>query len=291
MVVRKFSGYNKLHSCKVLTVAPSLPKYSEVWMKRMNDLFQQDSFFVAISSASEHNSIIKNVSEVSLSPVTKLPNKIHMLIFGTSIRKQLIQILKEIPKDAVILCHYLTTAVYLWDVLKDCQRKVFIHCHGHDVTWDRRVEKLPMIPAHGFMYKSKVKKIIDKGTFIANSNCTRGKLVSIGIPDKDIFVNYLSVNVSEIKPVIKNSVEELKVLYLGRLTDCKGPIETIKAFELACFKGFNGVLDIVGGGSLLGKCLKIRESSKYKESIHIHGPANREQAIKFFSEAHIFFCP
>jgi glycosyltransferase involved in cell wall biosynthesis len=276
----------KIQTCRVITLAPSFPKYSEVWMERMNDMLQPEHLFVALSS-SEILEDEKNNS-FSLSPYTNLPNKVHMTLFGGAIRRQLTKLLEAIPEDAVVLCHYLTTAVYMWDVLKKCKQTVFVHCHGHDVTWNRKVEKFPFLPAHGSGYKKRVQKLKGKVFFISNSNCTKKKLVDIGFPCDDVFVNYLSVDTTLLKPVKKEISEEISILYLGRLTDFKGPVETILAFENACTKGLNAKLDIVGAGSLMNRCIKLRNKSKFKDKILIHGSADRNTALNFLGNADIF---
>jgi glycosyltransferase involved in cell wall biosynthesis len=276
---------SNISHCKVLTLAPSFPKYSEVWMERMNDMLQPEHLFVALSST-EIPEDYKNNS-FSLSPQANLPNKVHMTLFGYTIRQQLTKLLEAIPADAVILCHYLTTAVYMWDVLKKCKQTVFVHCHGHDVTWERKVEKMPFLPAHGLLYKHNAKKMIGRVKLIANSQCTKQKLLDIGFKENYIFINYLSVDTNELKPLNKKKSDFVRFLYLGRLTDFKGPIETIKAFEIACENGLEGRLDVVGSGALMKMCLKLRDKSKYKVRIYIHGSADRKQVLKFLSDADV----
>lgn len=173
-------------------------------------------------------------------------------------------------------------------MLKSCKQKVFIHCHGHDITWDRKVEKMPIIPAHGPFYKSRAVALDGSISIIANSNFSKDTLIQAGFSEKNILVNYLSVDCDELVPNYEACNEKVRILYLGRLIDCKGPLETIKAFELACDKGLIATLDIVGDGPLFDKCVKAKNNSPYKNSIIIHGRADRQEVMGFYSRADIF---
>ncbi|WP_299591425.1 glycosyltransferase family 4 protein [uncultured Microbulbifer sp.] len=272
---------------KVLTIAPTPPKISEVWMTRINDFIMPENMFVSLAS-----SILDSPDSphggASLSRTFGMPIKLHLYLFSKAIKARLNRILSESPKDTVVFCHYLTTAVYLWKELKKFNKKIIIHCHGHDVTWDRRIEGLPFFRAHGFFYVARAKKLIGKVTLIANSTCTKKKLIDIGFPEADIIVNHLSVNTDELKPTRKPESDKVNILYLGRLTDFKGPIETIKAFEIARSKGLKGDLHLVGGGTLKKACAKLVAKSTFKESIHLYGSVERDRAMEFFGSADIF---
>lgn len=197
-------------------------------------------------------------------------------------------ILERVPNDARILCHYLTTAVYLKNIFQKINQKIFVYCHGHDVTWNRKVEAFPLIPAHGFRYQKNVKKLIGNVDVIANSKCTMKKLEHVGFERKSIHLNYLSVDISQLRPTSKSANENINILYLGRLTDFKGPLETIEAFEHARRKNLKGTLHIVGDGIQMKRCLKKASSSDFVNDIYIHGAVGREEALEFFKKADIF---
>ena len=275
---------------KIVTIAPTPPKFSEVWMSRMNDLLAPENLFISLASSHPIDFTHLSSGEASLSRASSLPIKVHLKFYSKSIRNRLNHVLDRLPDDTIILCHYLTTAVYLWEELKKRKNKIFIYCHGHDVTWDRRVERFPLLPAHGLSYLTKVKKFIGVGrvSLIANSLCTKEKLLQIGFTESDIHLNYLSINTDNLRPRPKTESSKVNILYLGRLTDFKGPIETIKAFELAKSKGLDGDLHVVGGGPLEKECTKLIAKSAFKENIHLHGPVGRDEAINFLGKADIF---
>ena len=143
------------------------------------------------------------------------------------------------------------------------------------------MEAFPFIPAHGFRYKKNVKKLIGNVDVIANSKCTMKKLEHVGFERNSIHLNYLSVDISQLRPTSKSANENINILYLGRLTDFKGPLETIAAFEHAKRKNLKATLHIVGDGIQMKKCLKKASSSDFVDDIYIHG-AGREEALEFF---------
>lgn len=280
---------NSLDYTKVKTVviSPSPPKFSEVWMSRINEMLSPEILFICLTDKkSEH--VSKDYPTVLLSENSFFPNRLHLFLNEKKIKEKIFHILIRVPNDARILCHYLTTAVYLGEVFHKINKKIFVYCHGHDVTWNRKVEAFPLISAHGFGYLKNVKKLIGRVDLIANSKSTIKKLEYVGFERKSIHLNYLSVDISQLRPITKSESAILNVLYLGRLTDFKGPLETIEAFEVARKMSFKGTLHIVGDGIQMKKCLKRAAGSEFKNDIFIHGAVGRKEALEFFKKADIF---
>jgi glycosyltransferase involved in cell wall biosynthesis len=280
---------NSLDYTKVKTVviSPSPPKFSEVWMSRINEMLSPEILFICLA---EKKSVqgSNDYPTVLLSKNSFFPNRFHLYFNEKKIKEKIFHILDRVPNHARVLCHYLTTAVYLGEVFHKINKKIFVYCHGHDVTWNRKVEAFPFIPAHGFGYQKNVKKLIGNVDLIANSKCTMKKLKHVGFERKSIHLNYLSVDISQLRPIAKSTNAILNVLYLGRLTDFKGPLETIEAFELARKMSFKGNLHIVGDGIQMKRCLKKAAGSEFKNDIFIHGPVGRKEALEFFKKADIF---
>lgn len=276
-----FSGITKI------IIAPSVPKFSEVWMLRINQILGKQALFIAMQGDLSKDKI-EDLNLITLSKRSLFPERIDMSIKSRKIRSNLKKVLDRIPKNSIILCHYLTTAVFFKDIIKKSPMKFFVYCHGHDVTWKRKIENFPYINAHPSSYQKNVAGLINYIRVIANSNATKKKLKEVGFLDENIFINHLSVDTDEMKPTLKKYNKYVKILYLGRLTDFKGPLETIKAFIIALDKGLKGELNIVGDGPKMRRCKSIISSSKYKKNIFLHGAVNKEKAKKFFMEADIF---
>ncbi|KAA1259010.1 D-inositol 3-phosphate glycosyltransferase [Rubripirellula obstinata] len=215
--------------------------------------------------------------------------RLNRQIYMKSVNGQLVKIVNEMGPQSVILIHYLTAAVQLSEMLSLVPNPVFVHCHGHDVTWNRRSEFLPFLPAHGYGYVSKVKAIMPRITPIANSNATRAKLADIGFDPDRTPVKYLGVEVPDDMPADHlEPTSEKTILYLGRLTDFKGPVETIKAFTLACERGLNARLVMAGGGHQQSACESARKDSSVSEKIDLLGPVNSREVKDLMRDAVLF---
>ncbi len=269
-------------------IAPSAPKFSEVWMSRINEIFGEKTIFIALNGDYDVDTIDR-MNYISLSKKSIIPNRLNIFIQSTRIRHNLKLIIDKLPKNTIVLCHYLTTAAFFRHIIKkNKNNRFYVYCHGHDVTWDRKIEKFPLINAHSPFYKNQVKELIGFVHLISNSLVTKKKLKEIGFRDKDISINHLSIDTDQMQPVNKNYSNSIKILYLGRLTDFKGPVETIRAFELASKNGLQGELHIVGDGAKMSECKKIAKYSKYHKRIFIHGAVDKYRAINFFQNADVF---
>jgi colanic acid/amylovoran biosynthesis glycosyltransferase len=180
-------------------------------------------------------------------------------------------------------------AACIRDSIHSCQNRVFVHCHGYDVTWNNRTDWFPYLKVHSAGYIDQVRSLSQRVTFIANSQATASKLKEVGVPDDRIILKYYGVPVPPQAPDSRSSVNgELTVLYLGRLVDFKGPVETIRAFALARKKGFSGRLLIAGGGAQRAACMKEIQDTGQGEYIELLGPVSESRAKELLQSAHIF---
>jgi glycosyltransferase involved in cell wall biosynthesis len=187
-----------------------------------------------------------------------------------------------------VLVHYLTLAIRTEPVWAATKKRLFIYCHGYDVTWDLRDHEAPHRPAYRPSYVEAARRLSKTATFIANSQTTARRLESIGIPDDRVAVNYPGVPVPDTFPERPPRTEKLTVLFLGRLVDCKGPDRVISAFDLACRKGFKGRLQIAGDGPLRDRCRDLCEKSEYRPRIELLGAVDRESGRRLRHTADIF---
>ena len=190
----------------------------------------------------------------------------------------------------IVLAHFATTAVQFADVWEKLDAKLLIWCHGYDVTWDLRRADAPDLQVHDSTYKPRLKQLAVNAKFLANSNFTARKLAELGVARDSIQVNYLGAPIVARPPheVPDRDHRRLKVLYLGRLVDCKGPDMVIRAFEVARNNGFLGDLIVAGDGPLRITCELMRARSPYRDDITITGFVTPEEANRLRNEADIF---
>jgi glycosyltransferase involved in cell wall biosynthesis len=200
--------------------------------------------------------------------------------------EQLRRALREYqPKT--ILIHYLTYAAEFESVLNTVSQRIFIHCHGYDVTWDLRKHYTPNQPCFEDTYLATAIRLSHKAVLIANSQHTKQRLRQIGISGDRIVVKHLGVPIPPLprKRQVSNSID---ILYLGRLIDCKGPDLTIAAFEMACDRGLDGNLIIAGDGEMRVTCELMKVRSRYSSRIHLIGAVDAAMGVRLRETADVF---
>ncbi len=259
-------------------------------MHLMNKQLSGDTLFVALLGASAGWS--KNAEMPTYTVMRsnrRIPKKFQLQMHRRKIVNRLRELLGRLGSSKIyVLCHYLTTAVLLRELWRESNVTCLTYCHGHDVTWDRKVESFPLIPAHGLSYKRNVRRIKDVIHAIANSEATRLKLRDFGFSEDRVFKRYLGVDLTDKSPRTESKPPPLRVLYLGRLVDFKGPRETIQAFSLAVAKGLDARLEMVGDGALRSECEDLVRRSGLQDRVAFHGAVSYATAMSFLKEADIF---
>lgn len=267
------------------------PRFSETWMRRMTEMLQPNveaAYFQGGLSAGAQSGGCRSHA---LLPrwMDRLPRRVALALGRRTFNHRLVQLLSNTSPNSRLLIHYLNHAVYLEHALTQCDIPTAVHCHGQDINWNLRIESLPFLRAHSRDYVSRVRRLADRITLIANSKATIEKLLSIGLPEDRIQLKYIGVPVPESlpsRPPISDA--GLAILYLGRLTDFKGPVETIRAFDLACKMGLKGRLQIAGTGPQHKACEKEVDKSQFADQINLLGPVNAMRAKELLAQSHLF---
>ena len=190
------------------------------------------------------------------------------------------------PEVEVVLCNYATTAARLLPAWERIDKPVYVHVHGHDVTWDARRHDDPRRAHHPAEYLAQVRRLAERVRFIANSRHSAGLLAEIGAPADRIDVKYFGVPEETVSRC--GGGPDITILYLGRLIGCKGPEATIQAFDLACRRGLKGRLVIAGDGPLRGRCEAARLGSPFAERISLLGTVDAAAGRQLRAEADVF---
>jgi glycosyltransferase involved in cell wall biosynthesis len=190
-------------------------------------------------------------------------------------------------KPDVVFINYLTMAYKLKDVLASYKGKVYVQIHGFDVTWDF-VNYNAGKPQFDDSYRKFARSIQEKVHFIANSCFTKEKLVCAGVKEKNISIKYFGVPCNTADRAKRRDCSDFRILYLGRLIDCKGPDLVIRAFNLACLKGLKAELIIAGNGPLFSTCDQEREKSPYKNRIKLVGEVSSEEGQRLRDISDVF---
>lgn len=198
----------------------------------------------------------------------------------------------EVLRDAIgrlkptsILIHYLPFAMQLEAAWRD-RASTFAHAHGYDITWNGRRHEPPHEKRFDDDYPSRVVALSRNATLLANSHSTRRALESVGVDPSRIVVKYLGVPVPEAIP--DRPSDPLRMLYLGRLVDFKGPTQTIKAFARAVASGLDATLTLAGDGPMRDACRAAIAQSGCAERIDMIGEVDASTGERLRRESHIF---
>ena len=203
-------------------------------------------------------------------------------LFGNNSSLMLLKLAIKRRNIKKLLINFATMAVQTRRAWEDLNVEVFVHCHGWDVHFDARSDKWPHPNIHSTNYIEAVRKLSNRVIYIANSQHTKNILMQNGIPELRIRLKRFGVEDRGDTPSSgKQASRQLKLLYLGRLVDFKGPDLVIKAFDVACGRGLSAELVVAGDGPLLSTCELLATDSPFKDKIRIHGPVDRDLLRNF----------
>ncbi|TDN82183.1 glycosyltransferase involved in cell wall biosynthesis [Salegentibacter sp. 24] len=267
---------------RILMICPSLQIRSE-WLFTLINNLKEDIAYVATN---EINLERIDLPQQNLNPLySKIIRRIDEGLNQKYIYTAILNGLEQNFNTTINYVHFLSFAVNFKNFIFNSTSPTLIHCHGKDIMWDlKKIESGE--DYHSDAYFRDVKELAKHAFFIANSNFTRNQLLKMGIEKSKIFINHFGI---ELKEKSKNPTDNIfRILYLGRLVDFKGPLETIDAFEKSCDLGLKGELIIAGGGELEDKCKEKIEKSKYRSNIQMLGWVDKAQAQSLYNKCDIF---
>ena len=278
----------------VLFIMPTWSAPSELWMGRMIEALEPDVAFVAALRPEEQR-WRGRIPTIALGEARPRLWRRLALRAGIPVPQKPRQEGRAVLRRAMAspfvtraIVQYLDFAVRFEDVWSSTTKPLFVHCHGHDTTWDARSHEAPGNRHHPNGYVDSVRRLTKRAQLIAPSAEVSRRLTEIGVPPDRVVVKHLGVPVPERPPQRAARTKGINILYLGRLFDCKGPDLVIRAFEVACERGLDGRLVIAGEGPLRTMCELLRSRSRFVERISILGAVDGETGEKLRAEADIF---
>jgi glycosyltransferase involved in cell wall biosynthesis len=265
----------------LLFLMPTWEAPSELWMRRMLDCVHDKLAAVACYEAP--------LREWRGVPVIDLGARRD----STSIEagKQRLRDLCRTGMVTAALAHYLPFALRYDSLWAEFSKlPLYVHAHGYDLTWDlqRSDPAGTLVPFHVPTYADDVVRLSLRATILANSRLSATKLRGIGVPEQRIRVKYLGVPVGAYTPPPTPSPGRLDAMFLGRLVDFKGPLETLAAFELAASRGLAGGLTFAGDGPLLGELTAAVQRSPVRPRVKLLGPVTPEHGQLLRGTHHVF---
>lgn len=273
----------------ILFGMPRWGEKSEVWMTRMIDALGDEISYIACENppdaADGRPWEFETLKQSRFIPSRALR---RMGVLSAGIEQEAMEKAARDPRVKVILVNYLPFALQYEKVWRKADKPLFVHCHGYDLTWDFRMPRVCWVPYHPPAYKARVRGLSAISTFLVNSEYSKKRLIDIGIPESRVVVRRFGVPADDVFAVREAGRKTVKILFVGRLIDCKGPDLLIRAFEWAIEMGMEAELIIAGDGPQRGECEALRQRSKYKDRISMLGPVSGDHAAALRREADIF---
>lgn len=187
---------------------------------------------------------------------------------------------------SLVFVHFVDFALQFNDVWHQLGIPVVVHCHGVDITWDT-IDHVKKKPVHPPEYEDRVRSFADNVWFIANSTYTAGQLRKLDINPKKIFLKRFGVTVAD-RPKSPTENESSQVLYLGRLVDFKGPLDTARAFSRIVSQHRDTSLEVAGGGELATELDQLIRELNISSRVNCHGPVDQVRGEELRRRACIF---
>lgn len=195
--------------------------------------------------------------------------------------------LRGLFEQGIVSCalvHYLPFALRYMDLWQSIDAPLWVHGHGYDLTAGLQRDGRPF---HAPGYADDVVRLSRRAVILANSHGSAAKLAAMGVPKERIVVKVLGV---PMPPPVERSFEpgRLDCLFLGRLVDFKGPLETLTVFERAAAAGMHGRLTVAGDGPLMEALRSRAAQSPVRDRIDILGVVTTEQGETLRARHHVF---
>jgi glycosyltransferase involved in cell wall biosynthesis len=271
---------------RIAFITNSYKAISEKWMWRQTEYLKDSIGYIGVmenTEPSSNNIPLENIFELPLYKNESLSSSAFKLAKSFYLLRRLDALEKKYDIN-IYYIHFLTNAFLLKEFVEASIKQFFVHCHGYDITWDLKNHQY-YLPIHSKEYLDFASQLPSNIHLIANSQSTMQKLNDYDVKNS---AKTLYFGAPVIGKNLTTSCSKIKILYLGRLVDFKGPDLTIQAFNKACNMGLDGELIIAGDGPLMVSCRLLQARSKYADKITILGSVTYEQGEKLRTECDVF---
>ena len=182
-------------------------------------------------------------------------------------------------KIDVVLANYGMPGAHMTPVCKALNIPLLVIFHGHDATDKKLLQE----------YRNKYKEMFAYATYtIAVSEEMKKRLITAGaIPEKIKLIPY-GVDIDKFKPS-GNNTNKNTFLAVGRFTEKKGPLFTIRAFYKALQKFPEAKLVMVGGkNGMYEECDKLVQELGIANAIDFTGIKSSEEIANLMANSLAF---
>ena len=212
-----------------------------------------------------------------LSIVEKIQFRINKTIHG--LNRDEYKVYKQFKHDKInlIFAEYGPTGCALLEISKRLQIPIIVHFHGYDVFQRQCLIK------NAIKYARLFKELTGA---IAVSKEMLAALIEMGIADNKIIYSPCGcddVFLSKEIPSDRNGL-----IAVGRFVEKKGPLLTIKAFQIALAQNPALQLTFIGNGPLLEECIQFVKQNQLENSISFSGNQPHHHVLDRMNASAIF---
>jgi len=200
--------------------------------------------------------------------------------------------LKRIIKEKAIKlihCHFGVEGVYGLYYKKEFSLPLVVSFHGFEffVPFHRKYANPTF-----YNYCRYYQELIKEGDiFLCVSEATKRDLISLGYPPEKVLTLYLGIDLENLPVKERSSNKAVNIVFVGRLTEKKGILFLIDAFQNIAQKYQEARLIIVGDGELKKKVLKKIKGYRLKEKVIFKGALPNKETLEEMTKADIFILP
>jgi glycosyltransferase involved in cell wall biosynthesis len=177
----------------------------------------------------------------------------------------------------LIFTEYGPTACAIMRTIEKYKAPLLVHFHGYDVY------HLPTVRKH----KANYEKLISlQANAIAVSKEMKQELISWGFPSERVIYSPCGCHSRFVELQVPK--ERSGFIAVGRMVEKKGPLYTIKAFEMALKNGLKDNLTFIGDGPLMDTCKEYVVENKLGDYIHFLGHQSHDFVLERMLNAKVF---
>jgi glycosyltransferase involved in cell wall biosynthesis len=195
-------------------------------------------------------------------------------------RRRLATVGRDVQPD-VVHAHFGREGVFIAPVAKRLGRPLVVTFYGFDIS------SLPEEDGWAEAYRRMWPRT-DAVTVLSKE--MKGAALDLGCPEQKISIVHLSRDLEQF-PFHAPDRTARRLLFVGRLTPKKAPLDALRALKRANQKGANLRLHIVGDGELRDDVEHYVDEQSLREKVVIHGREPNEKVKEHMQAADAFVLP
>lgn len=273
----------------IAVLANSFPVVSETFIVRRSQ--ELGAYLIAAEFVKENTKYFEydydKVFSLGLNPKSsktllkrikgRLTN-VYTELWSDATRQKFEQLLTENKID-VVLAEFGKNGVHAYPSCKKLGIPLVIQFHGYDATSLLKCK----------LYKKEIVKAVTYSTkSVVVYSGMEAPLIQLGCEAEKFIPINVGVSTDDFTPVLSPNDGPFNFLSVGRLVHKKGPIYTLKAFELVADRNPNVFLNVVGDGPLMSAVKDHVQQSRHSEKIKVWGAQSQAEIKKMYAMTHAF---